>query len=141
VRFRPDSRWSPRRYWHFVEVERGLDAGEQATLLRLLTYGPPAPTPRGRPVLVTPRLGTISPWSSKATDIARQCGLTVVRRIERGTAFELNDDAGAAAVVHLLHDRMTETVLDSLDQAEELFHHYQPKPLTEVDVLAGDARR
>src|SRR5512135_2652899 len=71
------------RFWHFVEVGRELDDRERATLVRLLTYGPRAPEPAGRPVLVTPRFGTISPWSSKATDIARQCGLAVVRRIER----------------------------------------------------------
>ena len=79
------------RYWHFVEVSRPPDAAESAVLDRLLDYGPPAPAifPAGPTVLVTPRLGTISPWSSKATDLARLCGLDLVRRIERGTAFQL----------------------------------------------------
>jgi len=123
------------RFWHFVEVERNLDRREDATLARLLTYGAPAPAPAGRPVLVTPRLGTISPWSSKATDIARQCGLSAVRRIERGTAYDVGGAGDLTPILPLLHDRMTETVLGSLDEAGELFHHYAPKPLTEVDVL------
>ena len=81
------------QFWHFVEVEREPTPEEQATLDSLLRYGPEAPAPRElreRVILVTPRLGTISPWSSKATDIARQCGLDVVRRIERGTAYHLD---------------------------------------------------
>ena len=68
------------QYWHFVEVERDLTPDERGTLDRLLTYGPAAPAPEvlGKKVLlVTPRLGTISPWSSKATDITHQCGLEV----------------------------------------------------------------
>ena len=123
------------RHWHFVEVERNLDRREDATLARLLTYGAPAPGPAGRPVLVTPRLGTISPWSSKATDIARQCGLSAVRRIERGTAYDVGGAGDLGRILPLLHDRMTETVLGSPDEADELFHHHAPKPLTEVDVL------
>lgn len=124
-------------FWHFVEVERELGAGERATLDRLLTYGAAsdAESAGWRRVLVTPRLGTLSPWSSKATDIAKLCGLQLVRRIERGTMFHLDGRGDLAAAVPLLHDRMTETVLDSLDQADELFRHIRPKPLTEIDVL------
>ena len=83
------------QHWHFVELEHDPSPGERATLERLLSYGPDLPPPpevRGRMALVTPRLGTISPWSSKATDIARQCGLEFVRRIERGTVFHLEGD-------------------------------------------------
>jgi phosphoribosylformylglycinamidine synthase len=124
-------------FWHFVEVEREPDAGERATLDRLLTYGAASvpESARGHAVLVTPRLGTISPWSSKATDIARLCGLGLVRRIERGTVFRLDGSGDVATVLPVLHDRMTETVLASGDQADELFHHVSPKPLTAVDVL------
>jgi phosphoribosylformylglycinamidine synthase len=126
-------------FWHFVEVSHQPDGGERETLDRLLTYGPPgvapAATSAGRDVLVTPRLGTISPWSSKATDIATLCGLDFVTRIERGTAFHLDGVGELPAVLPLLHDRMTETVLASTDEADRLFHHVSPKPLTEVDVL------
>jgi phosphoribosylformylglycinamidine synthase len=128
------------RHWHFVEVTREPDARERDVLERLLTYGPPAAAEGAGtvPVLVTPRLGTISPWSSKATDIARLCNLDFVRRIERGTVFHL---AGAdqASVLPLLHDRMTETVLPSLDSAADLFRHIAPKPMTDIDVLGGGA--
>ena len=123
------------RFWHFVETARGLTEREGDILARLLTYGAP-PGPAGRTVLVTPRLGTISPWSSKATDIARQCGLAAVRRIERGTAFDVSGEGDIGPVVPLLHDRMTEAVLPSLEAAGELFQHHAPRPLTEVDVLA-----
>ena len=88
-------------YWHFVEVARDPEPGERDVLDRLLTYGPriqdsgfgiqPSRVSEdGASVLIAPRIGTISPWSSKATDIARQCGLDFVRRIERGTVFHLD---------------------------------------------------
>ena len=74
-------------FWHFVEVEGALGEREAKVLERLLEYGP-APQPADATLfLVVPRLGTVSPWSSKATDIARNCGLARVRRIERGTAY------------------------------------------------------
>jgi phosphoribosylformylglycinamidine synthase len=128
-------------FWHFAEVARDPDARESAVLDRILAYGPPAALepPLARPVLVTPRLGTISPWSSKATDIARQCGLEFVRRIERGTIFHVGGEGDVREVLPALHDRMTETVLGSMDEAHELFRHVAPKPLTEVDVLARGA--
>src|SRR5256712_10221266 len=126
-------------YWHFVETKRALDARETEVLERLLRYGEPAPAAEGRMLLGVPRLGTISPWSSKATDIARRCGLEAVRRIERGTAWIFS---GAPAsdghqILELIHDRMTETVLGSLDEVEALFRHYDPKPFAVVKVLAG----
>ena len=135
-------------YWHFVETTRDPSTAERTVLERLVTYGwagtearPPAVAlpGGGRDVLVTPRPGTISPWSSKATDIARLCNLDFVRRIERGTVFHLEGDGHLADVLPVLHDRMTEAVLGSLDEAAQLFRHVAPKPLTEVDVLARGA--
>ncbi len=84
-------------YVHFVETARPLRAPERATLDALLTYGPEpheAQTASGTQLLVVPRPGTISPWSSKATDIARNCGLDAVSRIERGVLYRV---AGCAA--------------------------------------------
>ena len=133
---RPDARVVAARFWHFVEVDRALDPAEAATLDRLLTYGAPASAAGGREVLVTPRPGTISPWSSKATDIANHCGLGAVRRIERGTVYHLDAAGDIGAILPLLHDRMTEAVLGSVDAADALFRHVPPKPLTTVDVLA-----
>jgi phosphoribosylformylglycinamidine synthase len=128
------------QFWHFVEATREPAERERETLDLLLTYGPPAPDtgPWSAEVLVAPRLGTISPWSSKATDIARLCNLEFVRRIERGTAFHLSGAAGGC-ILPLLHDRMTETVLPSHEAAEELFRHVRPRPMTSVDVLSGGA--
>ncbi|MBI2319261.1 MAG: phosphoribosylformylglycinamidine synthase, partial [Betaproteobacteria bacterium] len=112
---------------HFVELERALSAGESEVLDRLLAYGE-APADRGArgvALVVVPRVGTISPWSSKATDIARPCGLAAVRRIERGVAYRLEGGELVAryrsAIVPLLHDRMTETVFEREEEASALF--------------------
>jgi phosphoribosylformylglycinamidine synthase len=127
-------------YWHFVEVRRPLSSDEQTRLDRLLGYGPQRGMgqPAGAVRLVVPRFGTISPWSSKATDIARNCGLDAVSRIERGTAYYVQgqpiDDA---SLLPLLHDRMTETVLASFAAADALFDHVPPRPQAGVPVLAG----
>ena len=111
------------RYWHFIEVARPLDPREHETLVRLLTYGPvdEAGVVADASLVVVPRLGTISPWSSKATDIARNCALEAVRRIERGVAYELSTrerrplaDVDRHALLPLVHDRMTQTVLDDV---------------------------
>jgi phosphoribosylformylglycinamidine synthase len=96
-------------------------------------------------VLVVPRLGTISPWSTKATDIAQHCGLSGVLRIERGVVYYLNTHNGRplsaaerTAVLPLLHDRMTESVLDDIGgAAERIFRHGEPQPLASIDVLKG----
>jgi len=132
----PQVRATGAQFWHFVEAERALAPAEQSVLERVLEYGDAAPPPVGHMLLVTPRIGTISPWSSKATDIVRNCGLTAVRRVERGTAFHLVGAEGLAAerLAAPLHDRMTESVLDSLDGAAALFRHIAPRPLALVDV-------
>ncbi|HYR00717.1 MAG TPA: phosphoribosylformylglycinamidine synthase, partial [Casimicrobiaceae bacterium] len=131
-------------FWHFVELARELAPAERATLERLLTYGPQddAAADDGAFFLVVPRPGTISPWSSKATDIARNCGLAAVRRIERGVGYRVVarhgalDDADRDALLPLLHDRMTEAVLESLGRASVLFEHVAPKPLAAIPLLA-----
>src|SRR5437660_590928 len=86
------------RYWHFAALTAELTPAESATLDRLLQYGPQASateaSPGGELLLVVPRLGTISPWSSKATDILHRCGLTKVKRVERGVAWYLTQDGG-----------------------------------------------
>jgi phosphoribosylformylglycinamidine synthase len=124
-------------FWHLMETTRDLTPAERADLERLLAHGPSAaPEPPGtRLGLVVPRFGTISPWSSKATDIVRRCGMEVVTRVERATAYYLAGD-GDLAVLPLLHDRMTQTVVASLDETAPLFRHVEPKPLTCIDVIA-----
>ena len=127
---------------HFAEISGTLDADEQQVLARLLKYGPSVSVqePVGRLFLVVPRFGTISPWSSKASDIAHNCGLSKIQRLERGIAFYVEgefDDADARLIAGALHDRMTQLVLGRFEDAADLFSHAQPKPLTAVDVLGG----
>ncbi len=130
-------------FLHFVDLEAPLSDDERQVLERLLRYGPalPAHEPSGEMLLVVPRPGTRSPWSSKATDIAHNCGLTTVRHIERGIAYYLEDatlePAQRRKVAALLHDRMTEVVLDDLESAGVLFQQAEPRPMTTVDVLEG----
>jgi phosphoribosylformylglycinamidine synthase len=120
------------QYRYFVESTPELAASERRVLERLLDDGSPPPPVRGELYLVVPRLGTISPWSSKATDIARNCGLASVRRIERGVLFHV--DSTHPGIVAALHDRMTQTVLRSLDEAARLFEQMPPRPLQRMRV-------
>jgi phosphoribosylformylglycinamidine synthase len=132
-------------YWHFAKVSRALTGAEHERLERILDYGPRAGAVReqGYLLLVVPRFGTISPWSSKATDIARHCGLDVVERIERGVAYWVAGSARASGgdedstLVARIHDRMTETVLRSFDAADGLFQRHEPAPLATIDVATG----
>jgi phosphoribosylformylglycinamidine synthase len=129
-------------YMHFVQASESLSQDEQRILTKLLTYGPKSQShePQGLLLLVTPRQGTISPWSSKSTDIAHNCGLGKINRIERGVAYYLVSDELSdqqlVAVQALIHDRMTEVVLTELDQAESLFQLSEPAPLSSVDMLS-----
>ncbi|MBS1186257.1 MAG: purL [Burkholderiaceae bacterium] len=137
------------RYLHFIDAG-ALTEGEVAQLDALLTYGDAfAGDEQGMEFIVIPRFGTISPWASKATDIARNCGLSHVRRIERGVSYRVQRNGAATltngqldeqqfqALAALLHDRMTEAVLRSRDDAAGLFVELDAKPLESIDVLAG----
>ncbi len=103
-------------YVHFADLNAPLNAEERVQLERLLKYGPSlsSHTPTGKLILATPRPGTISPWSSKATDIAHNCGLNQINRLERGVAYYVEastlSDAQWQAVAAELHDRMMESV-------------------------------
>ena len=127
---------------HFVELTSPLPEAEQLVLGRLLRYGPRVPRREldGPRLLVVPRIGTISPWSSKATDVAHNCGLARVRRIERGIWYTIagpvQDEPALRAA---LHDRMTEAVLARATEAERLFAQAQPQPLQAIDLL-GEGR-
>ena len=136
------------RYWHFAALSGPLAPGERTVLERLLACGPRAdastPVAEGEPLLVIPRFGTISPWSTKATDIARHCGLDKVKRLERGVAWSfVKRDAGALAAAErealapLIHDRMTENVLPGFAPVQGLFREATPAALKVVDVLGG----
>ncbi|TDN70178.1 phosphoribosylformylglycinamidine synthase [Paraburkholderia sp. BL10I2N1] len=141
------------QYLHFVNATTPLSADDSAKIEALMHYGAPFDEAKERGTaetfLVVPRFGTVSPWASKATDIAHHCGLTHVRRIERGVEYTvilksgllggkkaLSDEAHAA-VADALHDRMTESVAPSRDHAMHLFDELPARPLQTVDVLAN----
>ncbi|MFN3375128.1 MAG: phosphoribosylformylglycinamidine synthase [Burkholderiaceae bacterium] len=138
------------RHVHLVASAQAPDAAARERLAALLTYGDAyhGPTEGGEVVVVSPRLGTLSPWASKATDIARNCGLTL-QRVERVTEYRVTLRAGLLgkapslsaeqrdAVAALLHDRMTESVLPDRAAAAALFTELQPAPMERVDVLGG----
>ncbi|MCZ8235891.1 MAG: phosphoribosylformylglycinamidine synthase [Inhella sp.] len=136
------------RFVHWVSSAQALDAAQNERLAALLTYGPAAaPQAEGALVVVTPRLGTLSPWASKASDIAHNCGFAI-QHVERVTEYTLVLDKpllGSAkplseaewqACAGVLHDRMTESVLRQRDDARHLFDEKQAQPLERVDVLS-----
>ncbi|MEZ9957314.1 phosphoribosylformylglycinamidine synthase [Vibrio cyclitrophicus ZF170] len=129
---------------HFADLTADLDESEVEKLEKLLTYGPTIEEhePEGLLLLATPRPGTISPWSSKSTDIAHNCGLAKVSRLERGTAFyiETSSELSELQLVELkaiLHDRMMEVVFTDFESAAALFTVAEPAPYAEVDLLTG----
>ena len=134
------------QFIHAVELLPGavLAPDQEGVLEKLLTYGPrrEALSPFGLLRVVGPRRGTISPWSSKATDIAHICGLTKVKRIERAIAFwiDVGDSSLSAeaekALLGRIHDRMTQAVFPKLEDLAVLFLHDTPKPMDSVPVLA-----
>ncbi|SAL65557.1 phosphoribosylformylglycinamidine synthase [Caballeronia terrestris] len=141
------------QYLHFVNSAVPLADEETSRIHALMHYGAPFEEHKERgnveTFMVVPRFGTVSPWASKATDIAHHCGLTQVRRIERGVEYTvvmksgllggkktLSDEA-RAQVAAALHDRMTENVVPSRDHALHLFDELPAKPLQTVDILAN----
>ena len=137
------------RFVHLVATDAAPTPAEQERLAALLTYGDPYAGPEdGAVLIVTPRLGTLSPWASKATDIARNCGIAI-RRVERITEYRISLKSGLLGkapeltaeqlvqVAALLHDRMTESVVADRSAAAALFTELQPAPMEHVDVLAG----
>lgn len=129
-------------YVHLVDSQGDLSKQQIEILEKLLTYGPArqAQTPSGTFFLITPRPGTISPWSSKATDIAHNCSLKNINRIERGCAFYIETENTVseddfALIASFLHDRMTESVFTNTEEAAVLFAHTEANTFTSVDVL------
>ena len=134
---------------HVAATEGELTADERSILEKLLTYGPKRQSAAAAGIAATgllravaPRPGTLSPWSSKATDIAHICGLAKIERIERANAFWLEtsaplDAAQLKLVDAKLHDRMTQAVFGSLEELSVLFRHEQPKPFASVPVISG----
>ena len=144
------------RFVHLVAADHAPSPAERERLAALLTYGDAYRSAAdGTLIVVTPRLGTVSPWASKATDIAHNCGIAI-RRVERITEFRIArkasvmnpasllgsgksgpDAAQRLAIAGLLHDRMTESVMFERAAAHGLFSELAPAPMAYVDVLGG----
>ncbi|MEO6421717.1 MAG: phosphoribosylformylglycinamidine synthase, partial [Candidatus Nitrotoga sp.] len=153
----PDVHVADVCHWYFVALKMDLSITEANLLDTLLDLDDADETGHRsegklQHLLVVPRLGTISPWSSKATDIAQHCSLHIVKRIERGVVYSVKtkDDkvltqAELKVLLPLLHDRMTESVFDPVvslktgfnDIAENIFRHGEPLPLSIVDIMLG----
>ncbi len=129
-------------FTHFAHLSAELTADEANVLAKLLTYGPTIEEhePAGTLYLVSPRPGTISPWSSKSTDIAHNCGLSKVERLERGIAYYVEAELSAEqeqTLKSLIHDRMMEVVFSDFSAANNLFATAEPGKLSSVDVIGG----
>ncbi|HEX5744051.1 MAG TPA: phosphoribosylformylglycinamidine synthase, partial [Candidatus Saccharimonadales bacterium] len=125
-------------YVHFADTAKNPSASDKAELEKLVSYGTPFKgQSKGALYLTVPRPGTISPWSSKATDIAHNSGLKDIRRLERGIAYYVQGGktADRQDVGGELHDRMTETVMDDFQDAAVLFIATEPEPLAAIDVI------
>ena len=127
------------RFMHFVATTGELNEEQQAILQQLLTYGDDSVTGQGENLLVVPRSGTVSPWSSKATEIAQRCGLHMVKRLERGIEYTLTNNTELSEDIKhqlaaLLHDRMTQTVIYDTEHLD-LFAEHQPAPLQTVAIM------
>jgi phosphoribosylformylglycinamidine synthase len=144
----PDIQLLHTEYVHFAQLLRPLTDQRQTILASLLAYGPQLPaagidTPADATLLlVIPRPGTISPWSSKATDIAHNCGLEEIERLERGLAWYVRlpgslTQSAREALDTLVHDRMTETIVPAMAAAQQLFEHAEPQQMAMVDILGG----
>ena len=131
-------------FWYFVHSAADLDGAAVEKMQALLEAERVENVPQVSEglhlFLITPRIGTISPWSSKATDIAHNCGLDGVERIERGMAVYVSGslhDNERTQWASLLHDRMTESVLPDFQSAEQLFAAHEDQSFDTVDVLGG----
>ncbi len=139
------------QYLHFAWSESELNSKDKGVLESLLTYGQPfvSQIRAGSPLysktvdlqttIAIPRFGTVSPWASKATDIARQCGLSVLR-IERGVQYGWQSKKTLNAehrqlVLAALHDRMTEAVIADVNEASALYQSLSDRPFTRIPVL------
>ena len=130
------------RFIHLIDSKNDPDEEQDRILDSILEYGPDWPfgTDEGFKVFTLPRFGTTSPWSSKATDIAKVCGLNSIEKIERGVVFTLalkdKDSAPSKEAIEMLYDRMTEVVITDLKQAKEIFSSLEPQPFSDVDILS-----
>ncbi len=123
---------------HFANCENLLNKAETKTLEALLSYDKHIKINNSIQIIVIPRFGTISPWSSKASDILHLCGLKKIKRIERGIIYHFDKKiTNKKAVLSLIMDKMTESELPSFDKAHSIFDDFKPQPFSSIDILSN----
>ncbi|SFV77548.1 Phosphoribosylformylglycinamidine synthase, synthetase subunit / Phosphoribosylformylglycinamidine synthase, glutamine amidotransferase subunit [hydrothermal vent metagenome] len=125
-------------YIHFTDLNADLDEGKSEQLTQLLSYEEPLNIDDAiSSVIIIPRLGTISPWSSKATDIMHLCDITQINRIERAVVYHFDEKiVNHSEVLSCVMDKMTESELADIDNAHAIFDHFEPRPFSSVDILS-----
>lgn len=127
-------------YIHFIQSDKDLNQSNKKSLYKLLDYAPEVNLVNSKhKITITPRIGTISPWSSKATDICKLCGLTVVSRIERGINYHFDRAVSAnelATILELVMDKMTESVLNDMNDSDLLFNEFMPNKFDTIDIFS-----
>ena len=135
----PDIELVSSEYIHFIESEEGLNTSNKATLDKLLNYAPKANLSNSNfQITISPRIGTISPWSSKASEIFKLCGLTSVKRIERGITYHFNrktNDKELTTILEFVMDKMTESYLENIKDSSLLFNELEPINFNSIDIL------
>jgi phosphoribosylformylglycinamidine synthase len=137
--FFPDLELIGTEYIHFIQSDKDLNQSNKKTLYKLLDYAPEVNLVNSKhKITITPRIGTISPWSSKATDICKLCGLSVVSRIERGINYHFDRAVSVnelATILELVMDKMTESVLNDMNDSDLLFNEFMPNKFDTIDIL------
>ena len=136
----PDLELIGTEYIHFIQSDKDLNQSNKKALYKLLDYAPEVNLVNSKhKITITPRIGTISPWSSKATDICKLCGLSVVSRIERGINYHFDRAVSAnelATILELVMDKMTESVLNDMNDSDLLFNEFMPNKFDTIDILS-----
>ena len=126
---------------HFIQTDSKLTIKQQTTLDKLLNYSRKVNTSSFlHSIIIIPRIGTISPWSSKATDICKLCGFSKIKRIERGVIYHFSrkiEPRQLNSILEVVMDKMTESYLTSLDDSDLIFEELLPKPYSSIDILKG----
>ena len=126
-------------YIHFIDSDKDLSTSNKKTLDKLLNYAPEIDLKNSQhSVTISPRIGTISPWSSKASDICKLCGLSVISRVERGINYHFDRKINAQELIIILElvmDKMTESHLREINDSDLLFSEFKPNEFNSIDIL------
>ena len=126
-------------YIHFIDSDKDLSTSNKKTLYKLLNYAPEVDLKNSQhSVTISPRIGTISPWSSKASDICKLCGLSVISRVERGINYHFDRKINAQELIIILElvmDKMTESHLREINESDLLFSEFKPNEFNSIDIL------